>query len=209
MSSSLPPVPVRTQLIDAQGFLHPIWSDWLQKVFVRTGGNTAPTNDELNEVGPDRILATVAGAGIAGGAGSPLSVNADGTTLEVATDQIRIKDSGVNAAKITDGVIGFIKFLSTDWTSNTAASGYLKLPSGFYLQWGVTGSFASATTTTVTFPVAFPTACRQVIAGIQGNNAGATAATGHFGTGNYSVSGFELYNRTSATYTFNYLAVGY
>lgn len=90
-----------------------------------------------------------------------------------------------------------------------ATSGYQKLPSGLYLQWGVTASLSSGTTTSISFPTAFPTACLQVLAGVRNNSAVATTTTGQWGTGNYSASAFDLYNRTSVALTFNYFAVGH
>lgn len=93
--------------------------------------------------------------------------------------------------------------------SDRAASGYKQLPGGFILQWGVTTSLNSGTTTSITFPIEFPSECLQVIAGIRNNSASSTSATGHHGTGNYSASGFDLYNRASVAFTFNWIAVGY
>lgn len=212
--SNLPPVPVRTPVIDFNGYLHPIWVDWMQKVFVRTGGAQSATNDEIytlasQVIDETRLAGTVAGSGLTGAAGFPLAVNADGSTLEVVSDQVRVKDSGITAAKVADGVLAFAKFLSTDWTSSTGASGYQKLPSGVYIQWGITSSLGSGTTTNIALPTAFPTACRQVIAGVRDNSAIATTTTGQWGTGNYSASAFDLYNRTSSALTFNFLAVGH
>lgn len=45
----------------------------------------------------------------------------------------------------------------TTAASSIGASGYQKFPSGLILQWG-TYTFSSSTTTTVTYPLAFPTA---------------------------------------------------
>jgi hypothetical protein len=96
-----------------------------------------------------------------------------------------------------------------DWAASHAASGYQKQPSGLYIQWGVTASLGSGTTTGITFPTAFPTGCLQVVAGVKDNSAVATTTTGQWGTGNYATTGFDLYNRTSGALTFNYIAVGY
>lgn len=41
-------------------------------------------------------------AGLTGGSGTKLAVNADGTTLELSTNVLRIKDNGVTTAKILD-----------------------------------------------------------------------------------------------------------
>jgi hypothetical protein len=114
----------------------------------------------------------------------------------------------VTASRIASGAVSFVKLLSTDWSSSQATSGYQKLGSGLYIQWGITASLNSATTTSITFPIAFPTACFQVVPGIRNNSAGTTTDTGHFGTGNYSTTAFDLYNRTSAANTFNWMAVG-
>jgi hypothetical protein len=91
----------------------------------------------------------------------------------------------------------------------TDASGYQRLPSGIYIQWGVSSLVNSGTTSSIVFTKVFPNSCLQVLLGITGNVAVATSATGHYGTGNYSTTGFDLYNRTSQNYTFNYMAVGF
>ncbi len=102
----------------------------------------------------------------------------------------------------------FADLQPTDWTSSQSTSGYQKLGSGLYVQWGVTASINSGTNAAQTFPIAFPTACLQVFPSVRDNSAVATSQTGHWGTGNYSTTGFDLYNRTSQAYVFNYLAVG-
>lgn len=219
MPSPLPPVPHMIPLYNEGGFLNPVWADFFQKAFFRMGGTVAETNDELSLFTTDRIAAnsiteskintSVAGSGIAGGGGSPLSVNTDGSTIEISGDTLRIKDLGVSTAKIANDAVSFIKLLSTDWTKSLASSGYQKLASGLFIQWGVTASIATGVTGSTNFPTAFPTACLQVVAGVINNSAVATTSTGQWGTGNYSTSAFDLYNRTSVSLTFNYLAVGY
>ena len=77
------------------------------------------------------------------------------------------------------------------------------------VQWGVTGSLSSGTTTTVSLPTAFPTGCLQVVVGLRNMSGASTSDTGHYGTGGYSASSFDLYNRTASAYTFNYIAIGY
>jgi hypothetical protein len=51
----------------------------------------------------------------------------------------------------------------SNFGSSLAANGYQKLPSGLIIQWGSVNS-ANVSTTTVSFPQAFPTTCFQVIA---------------------------------------------
>ena len=47
-----------------------------------------------------KIAAAVAGDGLAGGAGAALSVSVDNSTIEIATDAIRVKNAGITAAKL-------------------------------------------------------------------------------------------------------------
>lgn len=125
-----------------------------------------------------------------------------------------------HASKLTEAA-GFLTQVWADWfnkaqrrlsgdfaSTQASTAGYQQLPSGLYLQWGITASLGSATTTTITFPINFPTACFQVWSGIRNNSAAATSETGQWGTGGYATSGFDLHNRTSAAYVFNWMAVG-
>jgi hypothetical protein len=66
------------------------------------------------------IAASVAGPGLTE-ASDVLSVNVDGSTLEVVSDTVRVKDGGVTSAKIADGTI-----TNTDISSSAAIS-YSKL----------------------------------------------------------------------------------
>lgn len=103
----------------------------------------------------------------------------------------------------------------SDWfrnlipSSSKGVSGYTKLPGGLVVQWGITGSLSSATTTSTSFPLEFPTNCLQVWLGVRNNSAVATAATGTWGTGGYSATAFDLYNRASVALAFNWVAIGY
>jgi hypothetical protein len=93
--------------------------------------------------------------------------------------------------------------------SDKSANGYQRLPGGVTLQWGVTASLNSGTSTAITFPLAFSTSCLAVFLTPKNNSAVATTATGQGGTGNYSVTGFDLYNRASVALTFNWFAIGH
>jgi hypothetical protein len=202
MASQLPPVPHRAPVLDDRGLVTPIWADWFNQLMTRVGGNIASTITELG--GP------VGTADLADD-----SVTADKLADHATTDASRavttnhIRDLAVTVAKLA-GSIPFSKLAIGDWTVSTnATTGYLKLGSGIYLQWGVTASIASASTSSVAFPLAFPTACVQVLTSVRDNSAVATTATGQVGSGNYSAAGFDLYNRTSVAQVFNWFAVGF
>jgi hypothetical protein len=223
MPTKLPPVPHKSPLIGFNGFLTQVWSDWFQKVFIRTGATEAYTNDELAEdnfvtfarmqdIATDRLIGRdTAGTGdpeqISVGGGLEFT-GAAGIQRSALSGDVTAS-AGSNTTTLTDGVVSFAKLLSTDWSNSKAASGYQKLASGVYLQWGVTTSLGSGTSTSISFPIAFPTGCLQVLTGIRDNSAVATTTTGQWGTGNYSTTAFSLYNRTSGALTFNWFAIGY
>jgi len=48
-----------------------------------------------------QISAAAAGNGLSGGAGSALEVNVDSSTIEISSDSLRIKDAGIDNAKIS------------------------------------------------------------------------------------------------------------
>lgn len=224
MATNLPPVPFNAQVLTEQGFMSPVWRDWFHKVFIRVGGNIASSNDELYSVTTDRIPDdAVTAPKLANDAVDTAAIQDSAvTTLKIADSNVstnKIADSAVTTAKINDlnvttgklanDAVSFVKLLSTDWTSSKVASGYSKLANGLYLQWGVTASIGVGTSSSISFPTAFPTGCLQVVAGIRDNGAASTAATGHWGTGTYSTTGFSLHNRTTLASTFNWFAIGY
>lgn len=230
MPSVLPPVPHQVPLSDANGILNPVWAGFFVKLFQRVGGNVAFTNDELGSVSTDMIqddavtfpkiqnistdkilgrdtaaTGNVEEIGITGG----IEFDGSGNVRTSAFTGDVTKTAGGTVTTIANDAVTFVKQLSTDWTKSTGASGYTKLPNGIYIQWGVTSSISSGTNTSVSFPIAFPNACRQVIPGIQGNSATATTTTGQYGADITSASAFTLNNRTSVAQVFTYIAVGY
>ena len=109
MSTKLPSVLVKTPMIDDNAILTPVWADWFIRLFERVGGNIASTNKELYSVSTIRIedaavteaklSSSIAGDGLSGAAGSPLAVNTDNSTIEINSDTLRVKDSGITLAK--------------------------------------------------------------------------------------------------------------
>lgn len=91
---------------------------------------TAKINDLAVTVGKiadaavdsNKLAASVAGNGLAGGAGTALSVNVDGSTMEISGDAIRVKDSGITAAKLDTGAVTTSKIGDTQVTYAKLAS---------------------------------------------------------------------------------------
>lgn len=56
-------------------------------------------------VDENKLTTSVAGNGLAGGAGTALSVNVDASTIEISSDTLRVKDAGITAAKLATGIL--------------------------------------------------------------------------------------------------------
>ncbi len=85
-------------------------------------------NIAANAVKPAHIDPSNAGAGLVGGGGASLAVNTDGETLEVNSDKVRIKDSGVGSTQIADGAITMDKLAdAVKTTINTVIKSIYKV----------------------------------------------------------------------------------
>ena len=69
-----------------------------------------------NAITASKIASTVAGDGLAGGAGSALSVNVDDSSIEINSDSLRVKDLGISSAKIANSSISTAKILDANVT---------------------------------------------------------------------------------------------
>ena len=87
-------------------------------------------------------------------------INLENPTITGTVTATTFSGSGAsltNIVKTINSTSGDITLSSlTDFTKSLAANGYQKFPGGLIIQWGTSGA------TTVTFPIAFPTACRCV-----------------------------------------------
>lgn len=94
--------------------------------------------------------------------------------------------------------------LAASFAKSTATSGYQKV-GGIIIQWGVASLFSGSpyASTTVTFPIAFPTQC--VYAGATSSGAGVSCAIPGIG----SLTGMTITNSTAATSSAWWIAVGY
>jgi hypothetical protein len=63
-------------------------------------GAVTETKIGASAVTAAKISTAVAGNGLAGGGGTALSVNVDDSTIEINSDSLRIKNSGVTESKI-------------------------------------------------------------------------------------------------------------
>lgn len=81
--------------------------------------NNAVTTDKINAaaVTAAKLAAQVAGSGLVGGAGDALAVNVDDSTIEIQSDTVRVKDSGITTAKINNAAVTADKLASDSVTT--------------------------------------------------------------------------------------------
>lgn len=81
--------------------------------------DSAITTDKINAaaVTAAKLASQVAGSGLVGGAGDALAVNVDDSTIEIQTDALRVKDSGITTAKINNTAVTADKLASNSVTT--------------------------------------------------------------------------------------------
>lgn len=110
-----------------------------------------------------------------------LKASADGLSLDLllgATLVATFSTSGIEAGTLiasdaeAQGFTNLKKLLTPEKLAKAfqgsnqtiAANGYQKLPGGLILQWGSATGINNSAATNITFPIAFPNACRSVVA---------------------------------------------
>ncbi len=82
-----------------------------------------------------------------------------------------------------------------------SGNGYQRFPGGLIIQWGIN------TASTVTFPIAFPNACRSVMATGNASGSGRTIRTGSFTTTNFNL--FADFCCVNSVINSCWIAIGY
>ena len=90
--------------------------------------------------------------------------------------------------------------------ASLSSSGYQGLPSGLIIQWGATGTIGGDATVTVTFPIAFPTACLCAVAQSNLMPGGTNGAA--ISTRGYTKTTMLVGNDTSSS-TATWIAIGF
>lgn len=89
-------------------------------------------------INESKLNTSVAGNGLSGGGGTPLSINVDASTIEINTDTLRVKDAGITVAKLNSGVVD---------NATLEISGTLRLKDGGIQPVKLVGGFDSTANT--------------------------------------------------------------
>ena len=130
----------------------------------------------------------------------------DATDLNYAKS---LYDTGVTSTEFDklDGVNGTIWHNGNDalsYSSSNSSSGYLKLPNGLYIQWGVDSNTSGEHQ--VNFPIAFPSYCFTVVTQV-GHEYNDVAISSYAANWSRSRTGFSTYS-SSVIPTTTYIAIG-
>lgn len=99
---------------------------------------------------------------------------------------------------------------SSQFAQSKGANGYYKTPGGMIVNYGITTTSGSADVT-VTFPLAFPNACRSIVTTyVNGTISGNTIASiGAYGLTNFAVGGWNAATGTRGAVSVFWIAEGY
>lgn len=128
-----------------------------------------------------------------------------------------IGNNSITGAKISAGAVTTDKIALSAVTAdkinlvtNLNPNGYQKMPGGLIMQWGQSSAFTTEESQVVLFPIVFPNACLQVIAG-QLYPTDNTLANSFIQTVSWNVSSVRMRTQSelSPTLVGNYIAIGH
>lgn len=125
------------------------------------------------------------------------------TSLTIGVGEGGMLVAGASAWQFVSG--DALLRLSPLFAVSKATNGYQKLPSGLIIQWGEVATL-STTVSTVSFPIAFPTACVHV--SVQDRATVAASAIAH-GVDNFTTTTFDCVASTGAGGSAWWFAIGY
>lgn len=124
---------------------------------------------------------------------------------EAALGVVKIATQALVDAGTDDATAVTPKKLRWGFSISKAANGYIAFPSwlgGLIIQWGSTSS------TSVTFPTAFPTQCLRIVSEITSWNTTSAAAAQYFCVTGRTLTGFTLAGAATPQ-TLEWIAIGY
>lgn len=137
------------------------------------------------------------------------SAAADAALLAAGLASVTLPTQASHADEVltTDGTTASWSPLADLVTGTIGSAGSLTLPGGLIVKWGTTGTIAVDTVgSTVTFPVAFPSACYGALCNPT-TDSGVGAVLYSWGCHTFTTSSFKINNDASSS-TFFWIALG-
>jgi hypothetical protein len=152
--------------LDAAGKLTAFVSDRIKLVIKTAAGASVATIDDVNISDSDlsaAVSAIIAGDGLSVGEDGTLDIKVDNSTIEISSNTLRIKDSGVITAKIADSNVTTAKIADSNVTTAKIADSNV-----------TTAKIADSNVTTAKIADSNVTQAKRVALGQQISNASGT-----------------------------------
>jgi len=184
------------------------------KLFYNGGGGNAPklatSNTGVSVTGTVAASANVTAVDVTA-SGDVSADGLSGNSLSLGGTAVTATAAELN---YVDGVTSSVqtqldaKLETSDFTQSLADDGWTKLPNGLTLQWGSTTVAANTANSSVSFPVAFDTACFQVVVSVEDNNLNREDNAG-LGETAPTTTTFRVTNGTTSSLKFRFFAIGH
>lgn len=159
---------------------------------VATSAEALAGTDDLTSISPLKLQYVI---------DNKVATTASKGTVELATNAETITGTDTERAVTPSNITGLF---ADSGRKSFSTNGYQKLPGGLILQWGLVDASASAS---VTFPVAFSSACLNVQVS-WGDDGTSSSYADDLGSFNRSTTGFTLTNGASGVSRM-WFAIGY
>ena len=114
--------------------------------------------------------------------------------------------SATGHTHVASGITDFTTAVGGLFTQNLTETGYCQMPGGLVVQWG-RSSVSGQSSATVTFPMAFPSACFVAIPVAGGTSAGG-GTSDYFGVSSITVTSFLVTSRYDGAQDIIWMAFG-
>jgi len=188
-----------------------VWNGSSWQVAVGSLVGNADTATKLQT--PRTITIGNTGKSVDGSANVSWSLAEIGVTAATETASGIVKlATAAEAQALTSAVVALTPARLVDAfggaNQSLSGNGYQKLPGGLIIQWGITGSVPIDGSLSVTFPIAFPTACASVVAQQTLGVGGTGVAVSGWSIPSRTSTGFQV-NNDAAGQVFYWIAIGY
>ena len=91
-------------------------------------GSLSVSTSKIQDAAVDqsKLASSVAGNGLSGGAGNPLSVSIDDTTIQIQGDSLQVKDGGISNAKLSSDSVNTSQLVADSVTAAKIGAGFFQ-----------------------------------------------------------------------------------
>jgi len=137
---------------------------------------------------------------------------ADGDIIPIGDSASSFASKYLTWANLKSNLVAYLT-TTTGFSISLSTNGYIKFPSwlgSLIIQWGISGNISVDTSSTVTLPIAFPSALVALTCNPSSWTSASSYSTGSWSASKVSLSQISINNRTNINSgTFYWIAIGY